>query len=153
MANFTTTTLTDTYQRAVVQFLYNGAAGAQAAYGITAQVQASTLTGYDSTLTASSTAVDIDISKVFWSLPLGATSTGIELSWGISGSLTGTPFLYLNGSGYVNFTADGIKYMNSYTGADRRNYIQVRNTGSVSGTDVISVLVEIDKGRGYIRQM
>lgn len=153
MPNFTTNTLTDTYQRAVVQFLYNGVSGAQAAYGVTAQVQASSLTGYDSTLTANSTAVDVDISKIFWSLPQGATSTGIELSWGISGSLTGTPFMYLNGSGYVNFTAEGMKFMNGYTGADRRNYIQVRNTGAVLATDTISVLLEIDKGRGYIRQM
>lgn len=152
MPNFTTTTLTDTYQRAVVQFLYNGAAGAQAAYGVTAQVQASSLTGYDSAQALSSAAVDIDISKIFWSLPQGVTSTGIELSWGISGSLTGTPFMYLNGSGYVNFAAEGIKFMNGYTGADRRNYVQVRNTGSVLATDAITVMLEIDKGRGYIRQ-
>jgi hypothetical protein len=152
MPNFTVNTIYDTYQRAVVQFLWGGGTTVTS-YGLTGVVYASSLTGYDTTLGASSSAVDIDVSKMFWSLPQGFTSQGVEVAWGISGSLTGTPFMYLNNGGYVNFSADAIKFTNSYTGADRRNYIQLRNVNALASTDTISVILEIDKGRGYIRQM
>jgi hypothetical protein len=153
MPQFTTNVLYDNYERSVVQFIYGGGGGAVAAGNLTGSIQASSLTGYDSTQAVGSTAVNINVSKVFWSLPQGATGTAVELSWGVSGSLTGTPFLYLNGSGYVNYTADAIVFRNTDTAATRRNYVQVRNTSAMTATDTITVVLELDKNGGYIRQM
>lgn len=151
MAQFTKTILYDNYDRAVVHFLYNGVNGAASAYGITGTVDASSLTCYDTSQATGSTAVNLNLSKVFWSLPQGATGSAVELSWGVSGSLTGTPFLYLNGSGYVNFVADAIYFNNTDTAATRRNYVQVRNTNTITTNDTISVIVELDKNGGYKR--
>ena len=149
MASITGSILYDNYDRSVVSFVWSG--GAAAAYGITGVVQASGLTCYDTNQSLSSSNVNINLSKVFWSLPQGTTGTAVELSWGVSGSLTGSPFLYLNGNGYVNFVADGIYHKNGSTAADRRNYVQIRNTGAVAAADTFTVILELDKNGGFLR--
>lgn len=142
----------DTFERSVVNFFYGGGGGALTSYSLTGNVAASTLTGYDSGLTqAGMTTVNINVSKVFWSI--GGTAA-IELAWGVSGSITGDPFLYLNGSGYVNFAADGINFRNtSLTAATRINTIQFRNVGPMGSNDTMSLVIELDKNGGFIRRM
>lgn len=149
MADFTVSTIKDNYQSAVVAFNYSGNAGAVPAFGLSGGILASSLTGWDNSYGITSSSVDLGVTRVFWSLPVGASAQSVELSWGISGSLTGTPFLYLNGGGNVNFMADGMKFTNSYTGTDRLNSIRVRNTAPMSPTDTASVVVEIDKNYGF----
>jgi hypothetical protein len=149
MPSITGSILYDNYDRTVVSFVWGG--GAATAYGITGVVQASSLTCYDSTQAVNSSNVNINLSKVFWSLPQGSTATAIEVAWGVSGSVTGTPFLYLNGGGYVNYVSDGMSFKNGSTAADRRNYIQIRNTAAVSAADTFTVILELDKNGGYLR--
>ena len=62
MANFTTNVIYDNFERAVVQFTYV-ATGGISAYGLTATIPASSLTGYDSTLSATSSNININVSK------------------------------------------------------------------------------------------
>lgn len=152
MPSLTANILYDTYERSVIQFIWGGGSNV-AAYGLTGSVLASSLTGYDSTLPTGSTAVNINVSKVYWSLPQGSTATAIELAWGSSGSVTGVPFLYLNGNGRANFVADGMYLRNTDTSANRRNSVQFRNVASMNTNDTMTLIVELDKNGGYIRQM
>lgn len=141
----------DTFQKSTVGFIWGGGAGALSSASLTGSVFANTLTGYNSSITASGmTNVNIDVTKIFWSC--GGTS-GIELAWGISGSVTGDPFLYLNGSGYVNFAADGIAFKNTSLTANRNNSIQFRNVGPMGNNDTMSLVIELDKNGGFIRRM
>ena len=150
MPSITGSILYDNYDRTVVSFVWGGGSSL-AAGGLTGIVQASGLTCYDTTQTVNSSNVNINVSKVFWSLPQGTTATAIEVAWGVSGSLTGSPFLYLNGSGYVNYVADGISFKNGSTAADRRNYVQIRNTAAMSPLDTATVILELDKNGGFLR--
>ena len=152
MPNFTTNVIYDNFERSVVQFTYS-ATGTIAAYGLTASVFASSLTGYNSALSATSSEININVSKVYWSLPQGPTATGVELAWGVSGSVTGSPFMYLNNTGYWNFAADGIPQRNTSTAATRINSFQIRSTNAVVANDSMTIIVELDKNGGYTRLM
>lgn len=150
MPSLTANILYDNFDRSVIQFVWGGGS-AVTPYNLTGSVQASSLTCYDSTQSVSSSNVNINLSKVFWSLPQGTTASAIEVAWGVSGSVTGSPFLYLNGSGYVNFAADGMYFKNSSTATDRRNSIQIRNTNNLATTDTATIVIELDKNGGYLR--
>lgn len=152
MANFTTNIIYDNFQRSVVQFTHF-ATGGLPAYGLTATIAASSLTGYNSTLSVTSSDININVTKVYWSLPQGSTATGVELAWGVSGSITGTPFMYLNNTGYWNFAADGIPQRNNSTANTRINTFQIRNTNAINTNDSMTITVELDKNGGYVRQM
>lgn len=144
----------DTFERAVVRFTWGGGSSV-AAYGLTGSIAASSLTGYDITQAINSTGVNINVSKLFWSLPQGSTATSLELAWGSSGSLTGIPFMYVNNTSVdlVNFTAQGIYFRNTDDAATRRNVLQFRNTAPMNTNDTMTLVVELDKNGGYIRQM
>lgn len=148
MPNFTVNTIQDTYQRSVVQFLWGGGS-AVTPYNLTGSVAANSLTGWNSSYGITSQEVDLGISKLYWSMPVGSTSQSLEMSWGISGSVTGSPAMYLNGNGFVNFSDSGIKLTHPDVSANRRNTIQFRNVGALAANDTISVIVEIDKNFGY----
>ena len=152
MPSLTANVLYDTQQRSVIQFIWGGGSSV-AASGLTGMVLASSLTGYNASLPTGSTGVNIDVSQIFWSLPQGSTATGIELAWGSSGSVTGNPFMYLNGNGYVNLSANRLYFRNQDMSANRRNSIQFRNTGALNTNDIMSIVIELDKSGGYIRQM
>lgn len=144
----------DTFERAVVRFTWGGGSSVPA-YGLTGSIAASSLTGYDITQAINSTGVNINVSKLFWSLPQGSTATSLELAWGSSGSLTGIPFMYVNNTSVdlVNFTAQGIYFRNTDDTATRRNVLQFRNTAPMNTNDTMTLVVELDKNGGYIRQM
>lgn len=152
MPNFTTNVIYDNFERAVVQFTYV-ATGSVAAFGLTAAVLASSLTGYDTTLGSTSSNININVSKVYWSLPQGPTASGVELAWGVDGSITGSPFMYLNNTGYWNLAADGIPERNTSTAATRTNVFQIRNTNAMVANDTMTIIVELDKNGGYVRRM
>lgn len=152
MANFTTNVIYDNFERSIVQFTHF-ATGGLPAFGLTATIAASSLTGYDSSLSATSSNININVSKVYWSLPQGVTATGVELAWGVSGSITGSPFMYLNNTGRWNFAADGIPQRNTSTAATRINTFQIRNTNAINTNDSMTITVELDKNGGYVRQM
>lgn len=155
MPSLTANILNDTYEKSTIQFVWGGGSSI-AAYGLTGSVFARNLTGYDSSITASGvgvTSINIDVTKIFWSAPQGSTGTALELAWGLSGSITGEPFLYLNGNGYVNYAADGIAFKNVSTNVNRNNSIQFRNVNAMGTNDVFSLVIELDKNGGYIRRM
>ena len=127
MPNFTTNVIYDNYERSVVQFTYL-ATGGVAAFGLTATVAASSLTGYNTALPGNTSDININVTKVYWSLPQGPTASGVELAWGVTGSITGSPFMYLNNTGYWNFAADGIPQRNSSVAATRNNTFQIRKS-------------------------
>jgi len=152
MPSMTANVMYDNFERSVVSFVWGGASSV-AAGQLTGSINASTLTGYNSSNGLSSSAVNINITKAFWSLAPCSTASAMEIAWGISGSLTGNPFLYLNGSGYVNFAAEAIPFVNGSTADTRRNYVQVRNSTAMQAGETVTLILELDKNGGYTRLM
>lgn len=147
MPQFTREILTDTFYRSVVKFTWAGGS-TNSSYGLTASVMPSELIGYGGSASGV-TNIDLSVAKVFWSLPYTTTPPSIECAWHQTGSVTGTPFLYLNGSGYINYNAEGMNIPNTVTGASRTNGVTFRNIGTFGTTDTATFMVELDKGRGF----
>ena len=147
MPQFTKEILTDTVSRSVVKFTWGGGS-TNSSYGLTGSVMPSELYGYGGSASGV-TNIDLSVAKVFWSLPYTSTPPSIECAWQQTGSVTGTPFLYLNGSGFVNYNAEGMSIPNTLTGASRTNGVTFRNVGTFGTNDTATFIFELDKTRGF----
>ena len=141
---FTRDILYDTAKRAWVRFNYSG--GAAASYGITGAIFPSELVGCLN-LTGP-TATDLSVTKMYWSVA-GISGQNLELSWGISGSVTGSPFQYLFSTGMYDFAEEGLMLKNSVTSANRNSSIQVRNVGTFASDNTVTLIMELAKGNGF----
>jgi hypothetical protein len=152
MPSMTANVLYDNFERSVVSFVWGGGSSVVAG-GLTGSINASSLTGYNASNGLSGSNVNINVTKAFWSLAPGTTASAMEIAWGVSGSLTGNPFLYLNGSGYVNFSAEAFAFANGSTADTRRNYVQVRNSTAMQAGETVTLILELDKNGGFTRLM
>ncbi len=158
MAQFTREIIYDTKERAVVKFTVDPHSltnGTYIAGQMTGSIPASSLLGYGIGVTSEGT--QINLSKCIWSIPTGGASTESTVygvSWGLSGSLTGSPFLYLSDNGAVDFSSMGFTIKNTLTG-NYTNTIFLYNTNTLDvqyasyPSGAATIILEIDKIKGF----
>ncbi len=144
MPSFTRDILVDTSKRAWVRFNYVG--GAASSYGITGAIFPNELVGYQGLTNPAST--ELSVTKIFWNIA-GASGQNIEIAWGVSGSVTGSPFQYVFDTGLQDYAEEGLMLKNTTTGPTRNNSIQVRNVGAFGADNTATLIMELAKGIGY----
>lgn len=143
---FTREILRTTIKNTVVKFTHDG----------TGTPAISALTGgifwadYPFSITGATNG-QVDISRVLWSISENgsAVPASVAIAWDIPGSVTGSPCLYLSGSGVFDFNEKGMSITSPLTGNNKTNGVTVRNSSAFAAGEVATIIMELTNTKGF----